>query len=132
MTKDLYLNLLKGIRKKLRKNETVSEKILWKKIRKMKLGYKFRRQVSIGYYVVDFYCKDLSLAVEVDGSIHNLEHIKNRDRFRQALLETKGINFIRFSNKQVIQEMPFVLKTIKNTCDYLRTNAPPQRGAPEP
>jgi len=125
MNKELYLNSLKNIRKKLRKNETNSEKILWTQIRKMRLGYKFRRQVSIGYFVVDFYCKDLSLAIEVDGSIHNLIHVSNRDKFRQKIIEAKGVKFLRFSNTQVINDLEQVLKIIKNMCDILRADAPP-------
>jgi very-short-patch-repair endonuclease len=122
MSKDLYLREMKDIRKELRTKETEAEKELWKHIRKMQLGYKFRRQVSIGYYVVDFYCKRVNLAIEVDGKIHNRKEIEDRDKFRQAVIEVNNVSFIRFTNEEVMNDIDNVLTTIKYKCDEL---APP-------
>lgn len=120
MSKELYLEKLKEIRKYLRKNPTTAEEKLWQNIRKMKLGYKFRRQVSIGYFVVDFYCKDISLAIEIDGTIHNKKSVQEKDNIRQEIIESDGIFFLRFTNNEVNNKIQNVLKKIKNTCDQLR------------
>lgn len=120
MSKDLYLNKLRGIRKELRKNATLSEKVLWTYLRKNQLGHKFRRQVSIGYYVVDFYCIDLSLAIEIDGDVHLKKTVRERDRFRQKIMEMDGVQFLRFSNTEIMKDISTVLHTIKTTCELLR------------
>jgi very-short-patch-repair endonuclease len=127
MSKDLYLRIMRPFRKKLRKKMTRAETYLWACIRRERLGYTFLRQVSIGYYVVDFYCKDLNLAIEVDGSIHNKPEIKNRDLYRQKFLENLGIIFLRFSNGEVLYETTSVLETIKNKCHELSqlSSSPP-------
>lgn len=109
---------------------TRAETYLWACIRRERLGFQFLRQVSVGYYVVDFYCKDLNLAIEVDGSIHNKPEIKNRDHFRQKFLEDLGVIFLRFSNDEVLYKTTAVLETIKNKCHELSqlslSPSPPQ------
>ncbi len=132
MSKNLYLRIMKPFRKKLRKKMTRAETYLWACIRREKLGYQFLRQVSIGYYVVDFYCKDLNLAIEVDGSIHNIKAIKNRDHFRQKFLENLGVIFLRFSNDDVLYKTTTVLGTIKNKCHELSqlSSSPPEGESP--
>ncbi|MFA4872286.1 MAG: DUF559 domain-containing protein, partial [Patescibacteria group bacterium] len=72
MTTKLYnQKALESIRKNLRNNQTSSEKILWNKLRKNRInGHRFRRQYSFGRYVVDFYCRELRLVIEVDGANH--------------------------------------------------------------
>lgn len=70
---------LKPLARKLRKDMTLSEVLLWQEIRKKSLGVEFHRQVPIDNYIVDFYCHELMLAVEVDGSSHNFEEIYEKD-----------------------------------------------------
>jgi len=121
---------MRPFRKKFREKMTRAETYLWACIRRERLGFQFLRQVSVGYYVVDFYCKDLNLAIEVDGSIHNKPEIKNRDHFRQKFLEDLGVIFLRFSNDEVLYKTTAVLETIKNKCHELSqlslSPSPPQ------
>src|ERR1051325_7091366 len=87
----------------LKKEMTEAEKILWEKLRDRRLdNIKFRRQHPIGKFILDFYCHDLKLAVEVDVNIHLLEDVKERDEGRTYELTEWGITLLRFTNEQVI------------------------------
>jgi len=82
----------------LRHESTEEEKIVWKMLRNRKYrNFKFRRQHVIDGFVVDFYCHELSLVIEIDGKIHDKQ--KDYDKLRQSLIETKGFRFIRITNK---------------------------------
>lgn len=82
--------------RQLRRPLTPTERLLWQQLRDRHLdGLKFRRQHPVGPFVLDFYCEELRLAVEVDGSVHTTEEQARRDAERQALLEETGIRFIR-------------------------------------
>jgi very-short-patch-repair endonuclease len=85
-------------RRELRKNLTYAERILWHQIRDKKLGVKFRRQHSRGRFIMDFFCADLELAMEVDGDTHLDEEVHAYDIWRQQKLEAQGIQFIRIPN----------------------------------
>ena len=74
-------------------------------------GYKFRRQHPISGFVLDFYCPKERLAIEIDGKIHDFQ--KEQDRERQMIIESKGIEFLRFSNKDVMHDTDQVLMVIK-------------------
>jgi cyclase len=102
---------------KLRRQQTFAEEILWNYLRTKPLGFKFRRQHPFSVYILDFYCHELKLAIEVDGSIHNIEEVKENDEIRQKQLEQNCINFLRFSNdeirlkpEEVIQQIETYLK----------------------
>jgi len=69
-----------------RKQQTFAEEILWNYLRTKPHGLKFRRQHLLACYILDFYCHQLKLAIEVDGSIHQLEEVKRNDKERQQLL----------------------------------------------
>jgi cyclase len=99
--------------RELRNKATHAEEILWGFLRTKPLGYKFRRQHPYSIYILDFYCHPLRLAVEVDGSIHDLDEVKQNDQQRQSLLENDGLTIIRFSNHQVEHEPEKVLKHIE-------------------
>ena len=88
-------------RQQLRREMPVAERLLWKHLRGEALGVKFRRQVSIGKYVVDFYCPTLHLAIEVDGESHAGETAQEYDEARQSAIESLGVRFIRVSNEDV-------------------------------
>ena len=103
------LNLVE-LAKTLRNNMTLGEIALWREIKGKKLGQKFSRQIPIDQYIVDFYCKDLQFAIEVDGSIHFEE---GKDRKRQARLESLGVHMLRFSDTDVKNNLGFVLEEIK-------------------
>ena len=82
---------------------TPAEEILWQRLKvKQLLGYDFHRQKPLLYFIVDFYCHELNLAIEIDGNIHSLENVKYRDTNRQELLEEFGITFLRFKNEEVL------------------------------
>ena len=75
-------------------------------------NHKFRRQYSVGRYVIDFYCPILKLAVEIDGGYHFAEGAPEYDEERQRHIESYGIKFLRFSDKEVINDLPKVIKRI--------------------
>lgn len=96
----------------LRKEMTNSEQLLWEKLRKKQFeGHHFRRQHAIDCYIVDFYCHDLKLIIEIDGAIHQYQ--KEYDTNRQKFLEELGLKVIRFSNDEVEDNIEHVLQTIK-------------------
>jgi len=100
-------------RRILRNEMTTAEQTLWTAIRCDKLGARFRRQYGVGAFVLDFYCPKRKLAVEVDGEIHDQPKQKAIDQERQLIIEHLGIKFLRFTNRQVLRNLPVVLKTIK-------------------
>jgi len=88
-----------GKRISLRQTQTPQEIILWSKLRNNQLGFKFKRQYSVGPYVLDFYCSSKKLAIEIDGSQH-LEN-KEYDRQRSDYLSVFNIKVIRFWNNEI-------------------------------
>jgi very-short-patch-repair endonuclease len=110
-----YNPLLKELTKKFRQNMTFSEVKLWNELKNGKmLGYDFDRQRPIGNYIVDFYCKDLLLALEIDGITHCDEKMISKDKIRQDQLEEFGVNFLRFDTLFVVNKIESVLKEIQN------------------
>ena len=104
----------------LRKNSTLAENILWKKLRDRKLFHvKFRRQHPIDKFIVDFYCHEIKLVIEIDGEIHETDEAKEYDSSRQSHLEDLGLTVIRFSNHEVIFEMDSVLCRISGIISEL-------------
>ena len=98
--------------RKLRKEMTPAEKILWSKLRKKQLnGFSFRRQHSIGRYIADFYCHDLRLIVELDGDIHY--ETKEYDTDRDEFLKASGYTDLRFQNDEILNSLDNVLDRIK-------------------
>ncbi|WP_424963663.1 endonuclease domain-containing protein [Ekhidna sp.] len=87
--------------KKLRKDMTLGEVLLWNEIKGNQLGFRFSRQIPIDEFIVDFYCKDLMLAIEVDGSTHYHKHHPEKDEERQLRLESLGVHFLRFDDLDV-------------------------------
>jgi very-short-patch-repair endonuclease len=99
--------------KELRKNTTAAESILWKSLRNRKiLGSKFRRQHPIGNFVADFYCHETKLIIELDGGYHNEKEQTERDEARTQVINEFGINVIRFTNYEVINNLGTVLSKI--------------------
>jgi very-short-patch-repair endonuclease len=104
---------LKNFRKELRKRLTPSEARLWAHIKNSQLGYKFRRQHSIKKYILDFYCTQKKLAIELDGSPHDTEQGFVKDKERTEYLQSQGIKVIRFENKDIIKNLEGVLLEIR-------------------
>lgn len=105
---------VKHRRRELRHNQTEAEKALWQRIRNRLLyGMKFFRQYSIGPYILDFYCSEMKLAIELDGGQHNECEHKEYDVARSEYLKTQGIEVIRFWNYEVLANMSDVLARIE-------------------
>ena len=102
----------------LRNNSTLSEVLLWKEIKNKALGVEFKRQVPILDYIVDFYCQELKLAIEVDGHIHDFRYVE--DKVRQEQIEQWGITFIRFSNEDIKTNMFSVVLSLESKIDELK------------
>ena len=98
--------------REFRKNPTRSEDVLWEGLRDRKfINLKFRRQHVILGYIVDFYCVEHKLAIEVDGEIHKYQ--REDDKRRQKIIEGEGIRFVRVSDKEVENNIQSVLRKIK-------------------
>ena len=109
---------LKDFRRKLRNNLTPAEAFLWKHIKARKLeGKRFNRQHSIGPYIVDFYCAEYKLVIELDGEFHNDPIRMDYDFRRAQYLESLGFTVIRFENKMVFENLASVFSEIG---DYLK------------
>ncbi|WP_010446896.1 endonuclease domain-containing protein [Vibrio rotiferianus] len=106
------LKYQKPIRSRLRVNMPKPEKVLWQRIRRKQLGLKFRRQHGIGRYIVDFYCTELNLVIEIDGDSHFSDEGKEKDAMRDAFLEALGIEVLRFTNEEVMNQTESVLERI--------------------
>lgn len=109
----IYYNpKLLSFARKLRNNSTLAEVLLWNELKAGNmLGYQFMRQKPIGEYIVDFYCSELKLAIEVDGESHRFKLTK--DVQRQEWLEELGITVLRFDDLGVKREMKNVLYSIE-------------------
>jgi very-short-patch-repair endonuclease len=109
-----YNPVLKELARKLRQNMTFSEVKLWNEIKNSQMmGYDFDRQRPIGNYIVDFFCKDLQLAIEVDGITHFDEKVMQKDEIRQDEVELLGVSFLRFDAMRVINNIEAVLNEIR-------------------
>ena len=103
-------------RKWLRNNSTSAEATLWSLLKNKQLeGRKFRRQQSIGKYIVDFYCSQEKLIVELDGNIHGDYYMIEKDTIRDQYLENLGFTILRFENRFVFQHPEYVLDEIKKS-----------------
>ena len=105
---------LKALRKKLRNNSTSAEASLWNILKSSQImGMKFRRQHSIGPYVLDFYCPEIKLAIELDGQSHMNHLAEEHDEKRSSFLSNAGIDIIRFENKRVFEAPGDIVSEIK-------------------
>ena len=105
-----------GRAKQLRKDETPTEKKLWEYLKGKKMeGYKFRRQHPIGRFILDFYCHAKKLVVEIDGGYHQEQLQQWEDAERTQFLESLGLQVIRFTNKEIVEEVEIVLDKIRTT-----------------
>ena len=99
--------------KQNRVNSTPAESALWEELRNKKLkGYKFRRQHPVGVFILDFYCHTAKLAIEIDGEYHLEQEQQIYDRARTELLNQAGIQELRFTNQDILTNLPSVLGSI--------------------
>jgi len=104
----------------LRKDQTIPEEILWQHLRNKKMrGIKFKRQFSVGIFVLDFYAPSIQLVIEVDGPIHLRKENQEYDEDREKGLKALGLKIIRFSNHDVENNIHEVLKKISERVDTL-------------
>ena len=103
----------KKTRRRLRKDAPKAQRLLWSKLRSGQVdGLKFRRQYSVGGYILDFYCPRAKLAIEVDGESHFEKTAEYKDAKRQAFIESFGIRFLRFTNQDVYDRLENVVEDI--------------------
>jgi leucyl-tRNA synthetase/very-short-patch-repair endonuclease len=107
-----------------RKNPTQAEDIMWQNLRNKKLGVIFRRQHSIGEFIVDFVCLHKKLVIEIDGGYHDEQEQKEYDEVRTVYLGFFGFRVIRFTNEEVIKGLSTVLKTISKNLNLENTEGP--------
>ena len=117
---------LKQVRRSLRDSLTPAEAVLWKNLQRSQLnGQKFRRQHSVGNYILDFYCPESRLAIELDGQGHFNSITSEYDEARTRFLRQLNIRVLRFENRAVFENLDAVLEVIRN---HATTPSPP----PEP
>ena len=105
---------LKELAKQLRNHSTKAEIYLWKKLKnKQMYGYDFHRQKPIDNYILDFFCHELMLGIEVDGYSHELLEIQTKDTIKEQLMHALGISILRFSDYQVTTDIENVLRAIE-------------------
>ena len=113
---------IKQLARLMRRNPTPTEAKLWQRIRKKQIkGFRFRRQHAIGTFIVDYYCFEARLVIELVGAIHDEPAQTEYDEERQQYLESLGLHVLRFTNAQVIHDADAVVAAIG---DWLIQNAP--------
>jgi very-short-patch-repair endonuclease len=116
MTLHFNISSLKKRRRYLRNHLPKAEVLLWMQLSNRQMrGYKFRRQYSVDKFVIDFYCPELRLAIEVDGDSHFTPQARIYDRGRQNHIESFGIRFLRVMNEDVYDNLEAVLDEIEAT-----------------
>lgn len=114
--------IIKEASRKLRREQTPSEELLWGYLRDRQLGQKFRRQQNIGRFVADFICKEKRLIIELDGGVHLAQ--KERDAERDFYLKEYGYEVVRFRNEEVTEDIDALLDKISEKLnDPLRASA---------
>ena len=100
--------------REMRKEPTQAERMPWGVLRGSRLGVRFRRQHPAGHFILDFWCPEAKLAVEVDGDVHDSDDRREKDAHRTALLDQYGYKVIRFRNDEVLHELPSVEARIRD------------------
>ncbi len=109
--------------KELRKTLTETEKILWAHLKENKFeGIHFRRQHPISKFIVDFYCHELLLVIEIDGGVHLEEAVTERDEGREIELQRLGLTILRFNNEEVLNDIKSVREKIKSFIEKENVN----------
>ena len=109
-----YNPKLTSLARKLRNKSTETEIYLWLKLKgKQMYGYDFHRQKPIDNYILDFFCYDLLLGIEVDGYSHEILEVYNKDRIKEKRMNELGITILRFSDFEVLKDMENVIRAIE-------------------
>lgn len=108
-------------RRPLRTNGTMEEAMMWKVLKNRQVsGVRFRRQFSVGAYILDFYCPELKLCIEIDGAGHYSNEGLRHDYVRDKYLSELGIRVLRFENRAVLKMQPVILAEIEAVIAELR------------
>ena len=111
--------------KTMRTNATDAESLMWQLLRNKRfMNLKFRRQHVIAPYIVDFYCHELALVIELDGSQHNTEDGRAYDAERTKFLEALGLKVVRYRNYEVLEQTDVVLEDLWRVCFELKGTSP--------
>ena len=103
----------------MRNNATKVEIILWQKLKRKQMhGYDFHRQKPIGNFILDFFCHELMLGIEVDGYSHQIPEVQKKDKKKEMAISHFGIAILRFTDNEVLRDMDNVLRAIE---DYIHT-----------
>ncbi|GBF18923.1 MULTISPECIES: endonuclease domain-containing protein [Arenibacter] len=109
-----YTPNLKELARQLRNNSTKAEIILWQKLKgKQMYGYDFHRQKPVDNYIIDFFCHELMLGIEVDGYSHQIIEVFNKDVKKEGVMNMLGLHIFRFSDGQVLKDTDNVIRTIE-------------------
>jgi very-short-patch-repair endonuclease len=126
-----YDKQLKALSQHLRENMTDAENMVWLKLRRKQLkGYQFYRQKIIGNYIVDFYCPNANLVIELDGGQHYSEMGQAKDRARDDVLKKMGLKVLRFSDRDVFENMGGLMEEVWGYLWFIKSPLAPlfQRG----
>ncbi len=117
--------------RRLRRDQTEVEKKLWSILRSRQVdGVKFRRQFSIGNYVLDFYAPQCGLGIEADGGQHYIDRGKEKDEIRAKELSRSGVELLRFSDHEILTNFEGVSEVIEKTLRKKRDTPLPQSSPP--
>ena len=120
-----YNKNLKQFSRDLRNNSTLSEILLWIKIKNKQMrGYQFLRQKPLDRYIADFYCQKLNLVLEVDGYSHYDKEAQENDQLRDSILQEYGLNILRIDDNEVKRDMNTVLRVIESYIDEFESANP--------
>ncbi|RYE40940.1 MAG: DUF559 domain-containing protein [Sphingobacteriales bacterium] len=120
-----YNPKLKELARRLRNNSTKAEIILWQMLKRRQMyGYDFHRQKPIDNFILDFFCNELMLGIEVDGYSHELIEIQNKDLVKEKCMNSFGITVLRFSVYQVLRDMENVLRHIEHYIQEYEKHTP--------
>jgi imidazole glycerol-phosphate synthase subunit HisF len=122
---DMFYGAIKPIferAEELRKNPTEDEKLLWLHLKRNQLGVRFKRQHPIRMYIADFYCHELKLVIELDGSVHTLKYVIENDKISEEDLKSFGISVVRFTNRELRTDIAKVIEKIKIIIKEIKAN----------
>ena len=123
-----YNRELVSLARELRVNQTPAEMVFWKSLINNKaINYKFTRQKPLDNFIVDFYCSELLLAVEIDGKIHSFSKIRDQER-DNILFEKYNLLVVRYSNEQVINDIKNVFDDLLSKIKSRLSEFPPDKG----
>ena len=104
---------------------TPAEEKLWYRLRGKRFeGFKFRRQHGIGPYIVDYYCPERSLVIEIDGDVHAYEKQIKKDFLREKYLKKRGLQVVRYTNQEVLKNLEGVLENLYARLVFSRSTSP--------